>query len=50
MSRLRKIQNRELVIAKSNKLSLYIAKWGTFDLCTEIFLLYRSGIHRGQWT
>ena len=31
MSRLRKIQNLELVIAKSkNKLSFYVAKWGNF--------------------
>ena len=33
MSRLRKIQNLELVIAKSkNKLSLYTAKWGNLKL------------------
>ena len=33
MSRLRKIQNLELVIAKSkNELSLYTAKWGNFNL------------------
>ena len=33
MSRLGKIQNLELVIAKSkNRLSLYTAKWGKFDL------------------
>ena len=33
VSRLRKIQNLELVIAKSkNKLSLYTANWGNFNL------------------
>ena len=33
MSRLRKIQNLGLVIAKSkNKLSFHTAKWGKFDL------------------
>ena len=33
MSRLRKIQSLELVIAKSkNKLSFHTAKWGKFDL------------------
>ena len=32
MSRLRKIQNLELVIAKSKtKLSIHTAKWGKFD-------------------
>ena len=33
MSRLRKIQNLELVIEESkNKLSLYTAKWGNFNI------------------
>ena len=33
ISRLKKIQNLELVIAKSkSKLSLYTAKWSKFDL------------------
>ena len=53
MSRLRKIQNLELVIAKSKMNYRFIQQNGAilaYNLCTGMFLLNRSSIHRGQST